>query len=165
MGRCRSTTCTRWTTAVIEALTQVKGIGRWTAEMFLMFRLHRPDVLPVGDLGIVKAVQRAYGLRKAPDPRRLTRIGEPWRPVSIDRVLVSLGESRQQTDRGQDTNGVGADLRIRARVVLCMRPSFRLLLIALVAVAGLTTSWRRPSPRRFRGFRPRSTLPNGPRSF
>jgi DNA-3-methyladenine glycosylase II len=66
--------------AVIEALTQVKGIGRWTAEMFLMFRLHRPDVLPVGDLGIVKAVQRAYGLRKAPDPKRLTRIGEPWRP-------------------------------------------------------------------------------------
>jgi len=66
--------------AVIEALTQVKGIGRWTAEMFLMFRLHRPDVLPVGDLGIVKAVQRAYGLRKAPDPGRLTRIGEPWRP-------------------------------------------------------------------------------------
>ena len=65
---------------VIEALTSVKGIGRWTAEMFLMFRLHRPDVLPVGDLGIVKAVQRAYGLRKAPDPERLTRIGEPWRP-------------------------------------------------------------------------------------
>ena len=66
--------------AVIEALTQVKGIGRWTAEMFLMFRLHRPDVLPVGDLGIVKAVQRAYRLRKAPDSKRLTRIGEPWRP-------------------------------------------------------------------------------------
>jgi DNA-3-methyladenine glycosylase II len=66
--------------AVVEALTQVKGIGRWTAEMFLMFRLQRPDVLPVGDLGIVKAVQRAYGLRKAPTPDRLTRIGEPWRP-------------------------------------------------------------------------------------
>ena len=65
---------------VIELLTEVKGIGRWTAEMFLMFRLHRPDVLPVGDLGIVKAVQRAYGLRKAPDPKRLTKIGEPWRP-------------------------------------------------------------------------------------
>ena len=65
---------------VIDALTQVKGIGRWTAEMFLMFRLHRPDVLPVGDLGIVKAVQRAYRLRKAPDPARLAKIGEPWRP-------------------------------------------------------------------------------------
>jgi DNA-3-methyladenine glycosylase II len=65
---------------VIVALTQVKGIGRWTAEMFLMFRLHRPDVLPVGDLGIVKAVQRAYGLRKVPSPERLRRLGEPWRP-------------------------------------------------------------------------------------
>ena len=66
--------------AVVEALTKVKGIGRWTAEMFLMFRLHRPDVLPVGDLGIVKAVQRAYGLRKVPDSKRLAKIGEPWRP-------------------------------------------------------------------------------------
>jgi DNA-3-methyladenine glycosylase II len=65
---------------VVKALTQVKGIGRWTAEMFLMFRLHRPDVLPVGDLGIVKAVQRAYRLRKVPTPERLTRIGEAWRP-------------------------------------------------------------------------------------
>jgi DNA-3-methyladenine glycosylase II len=65
---------------VVEVLTRVKGIGRWTAEMFLMFRLQRPDVLPVGDLGIVKAVQRAYRLRKAPSPDRLTRIGESWRP-------------------------------------------------------------------------------------
>ena len=65
---------------VIEALTQVKGIGRWTAEMFLMFRLHRPDVLPVGDLGIVKAVQRVYRLRTVPSPARLLRLGESWRP-------------------------------------------------------------------------------------
>src|SRR6185503_12086731 len=65
---------------VIERLTAVKGFGRWTAEMFLMFRLHRPDVLPVGDLGIVTAVQRLYGLRKRPDPKRLLKIGEPWRP-------------------------------------------------------------------------------------
>ena len=65
---------------VIDALTRVKGIGRWTAEMFLMFRLHRPDVLPVGDLGIVKEVHRAYRLRSLPSPQRLTRIGETWRP-------------------------------------------------------------------------------------
>lgn len=65
---------------VITALTSVKGIGRWTAEMFLMFRLHRFDVLPVGDLGILKAVQRAYRLRKLPSPERLTKIGETWRP-------------------------------------------------------------------------------------
>jgi DNA-3-methyladenine glycosylase II len=65
---------------VIVALTRVKGIGRWTAEMFLMFRLHRPDVLPVGDLGIVKAVTQAYRLRSRPTPARLTKIGEMWRP-------------------------------------------------------------------------------------
>jgi DNA-3-methyladenine glycosylase II len=66
--------------AVIAALTQVKGIGRWTAEMFLMFRLHRPDVLPVDDLGIVKAVRAAYRLRTDPTPARLERLGEAWRP-------------------------------------------------------------------------------------
>ncbi len=65
---------------VVAALTQVKGIGRWTAEMYLMFRLHRPDVLPVGDLGIVNAVRKAYRLRTAPTPLRLTRLGEAWRP-------------------------------------------------------------------------------------
>ena len=65
---------------VIARLVSVKGFGRWTAEMFLMFRLHRPDVLPVGDLGIVNAVQRLYRLRKRPDAKRLTKLGEPWRP-------------------------------------------------------------------------------------
>jgi len=65
---------------VIERLTAVKGFGRWTAEMFLMFRLHRPDVLPVGDLGIVNAVRQLYGLRKPPDPKRLQKLGEAWRP-------------------------------------------------------------------------------------
>ena len=66
--------------AVVAELTAVKGIGRWTAEMFLMFRLQRPDVLPVGDLGIVNAIKRAYRLRKTPTPERMTRIAEAWRP-------------------------------------------------------------------------------------
>lgn len=66
--------------AVVEALTAVTGIGRWTAEMFLMFRLRRPDVLPVGDLGIVNAVQRAYGLPARPAPAELAALGERWRP-------------------------------------------------------------------------------------
>jgi len=66
--------------AVIERLISVKGFGRWTAEMFLMFRLHRPDVLPAADLGIVNAVQRLYGLRKRPDAKRIRKIGEAWRP-------------------------------------------------------------------------------------
>jgi DNA-3-methyladenine glycosylase II len=65
---------------VIERLTAVKGFGRWTAEMFLMFRLHRPDVLPAGDLGIVNAIQRLYRLRKRPDPKRILKMGEIWRP-------------------------------------------------------------------------------------
>jgi DNA-3-methyladenine glycosylase II len=65
---------------VIERLTAVKGFGRWTAEMFLMFRLQRPDVLPVGDLGICTAVQRIYRLRQRPKPMRLIKIGEAWRP-------------------------------------------------------------------------------------
>jgi len=65
---------------VIAALTQVKGIGRWTAEMFLIFSLLRPDVLPVGDLGFRNAVQRAYGLRKLPEAKRLTQIAAGWRP-------------------------------------------------------------------------------------
>jgi DNA-3-methyladenine glycosylase II len=65
---------------VIAALTRVKGIGRWSAEMFLMFRLHRPDVLPVDDLGIVTAVKNVYGLRKRPTADRIRKIGEAWRP-------------------------------------------------------------------------------------
>jgi DNA-3-methyladenine glycosylase II len=81
---------------VIEALTLVKGIGRWTAEMFLMFRLHRPDVLPLDDLGIVKAVKRVYQLRSVPTPRRLMRLGESWRPyrsVACWYLWASLGNA------------------------------------------------------------------------
>lgn len=65
---------------VIATLTKIKGIGQWTAEMFLIFRLLRPDVLPVHDLGIKNAIQRAYRLRKHPKPDRILRIGEAWRP-------------------------------------------------------------------------------------
>jgi DNA-3-methyladenine glycosylase II len=66
--------------AAIEVLTGVKGIGRWTAQVYLMFRLRREDVLPDGDLGIQKAIQRAYGLRRLPAPVRVQRIGAPWAP-------------------------------------------------------------------------------------
>jgi DNA-3-methyladenine glycosylase II len=65
---------------VIEAIVKVKGLGRWSAEMFLMFRLRRPDVLPVDDLGIVNAIQRLYKLRKKPKADRIRKIGETWRP-------------------------------------------------------------------------------------
>ena len=66
--------------AIIEAVTQVNGIGVWTAQMFLMFRLGRPDVLPVLDFGIRNAVRLAYGLRKMPKAAQLERIAAPWRP-------------------------------------------------------------------------------------
>ena len=65
---------------IIQALTQVKGIGRWTAEMFLIFALGRLDVLPVDDLGFRRAVERNYGLPALPPPATLQTLGEPWRP-------------------------------------------------------------------------------------
>jgi DNA-3-methyladenine glycosylase II len=66
--------------SIIEALVQVKGIGRWTAEMYLIFCLARPDVLPVGDLGLRTAAMRAYGFPSLPDAAKLLDLAEPWRP-------------------------------------------------------------------------------------
>ncbi len=65
---------------VIAAVTRVKGIGPWTADMLLMFCLGRPDVLPVGDLGIQRMMRDAYALDALPDAAEMTRIAEPWRP-------------------------------------------------------------------------------------
>ena len=66
--------------AVIVAITEVRGLGRWSAEMFLMFRLNRPDVFPVDDLGIVKGVQKLLGMKRRPKPRTMLRAAEVWRP-------------------------------------------------------------------------------------
>jgi DNA-3-methyladenine glycosylase II len=65
---------------VIAELIEVKGIGRWTAEMFLIFHLGRSDVVSVGDLGIRRAVQLAYGMKDLPGPEELTKLAEEWRP-------------------------------------------------------------------------------------
>jgi DNA-3-methyladenine glycosylase II len=65
---------------VMATLTAVKGIGRWTAEMVLIFQLGRPDILPLDDVGLLRAVKQAYGLRRRPTPKQLTRLGEKWRP-------------------------------------------------------------------------------------
>lgn len=73
--------------AVIEEIVAVRGLGRWSAEMFLLFHLERPDVLSGGDLGIRRAVQIEYGLDEMPAPARVLEIGEPWRP---HRSLASL---------------------------------------------------------------------------
>jgi len=72
---------------VIAEIVAVRGLGVWTAEMFLLFHLERPDVLSGGDLGIRKAVQIEYGLEEMPTPTRVLEIGEPWRP---HRSLASL---------------------------------------------------------------------------
>jgi DNA-3-methyladenine glycosylase II len=72
---------------VIEQLVAVKGLGVWSVHMFLIFHLGRPDVLPVGDLGVRRAVQLTYGLDELPKPAELEKIAEPWRPW---RSLASL---------------------------------------------------------------------------
>jgi DNA-3-methyladenine glycosylase II len=65
---------------VIERLTTVKGIGEWTAHMFLIFALRRQDILPTGDLGIRAAIRKAYGLAELPKPPEMQKIAERWRP-------------------------------------------------------------------------------------
>lgn len=67
---------------IITHLTRVRGIGRWSAEMFLMFHLHRPDVLPVNDVGINRALMKCYGLEALPKPDDVRRLGEPWHPFA-----------------------------------------------------------------------------------
>jgi DNA-3-methyladenine glycosylase II len=65
---------------VLTQLTAVKGIGVWTAEIYLMFRLQRPDIFPADDLGLVKAAQKVYGLRQRPTRKKLLKMAEAWRP-------------------------------------------------------------------------------------
>ena len=92
---------------VIEALTGVKGIGRWTAEMFLMFVLNRPDVLPVDDLGLREGVRELYELKERPKSVELTAMGERWRPyrsvatwyVWRRKSNIPITDPRQSADR------------------------------------------------------------------
>ena len=65
---------------VIEVLTDVKGIGRWTAEMFLIFQLGRLDILPVGDLGLKKGIQSMYSLKELPEKEQIEQLAESWKP-------------------------------------------------------------------------------------
>ena len=81
---------------VIQALTAVKGIGEWSSHMFLMFTLHRPDVLAVGDLGVRNAAMRAYDLPAPPKAAELEALAEPWRPHRT-RACLYLWRSLQNT--------------------------------------------------------------------
>ena len=89
---------------VVDALTDVTGIGRWTAQMYLIFSLHRPDVLPTGDLGIRKAVGRAWGFRTLPAERTVERIGRRWAPYRsyASYYLWQSLTGPAPTDRGRD---------------------------------------------------------------
>jgi DNA-3-methyladenine glycosylase II len=84
---------------VVETLTQVKGVGRWTAEMFLIFCLKRPDVWPVDDLGVLKGLQRLYRMRRLPRRDRAMRLGERWRPYRTVATWYLW--------RGLDNGGIG----------------------------------------------------------
>jgi DNA-3-methyladenine glycosylase II len=81
---------------VIRALTAVKGIGEWSSHMFLMFTLHRPDVLAVGDLGVRNAAMRAYDLPAPPKAAELETLAEPWRPHRT-RACLYLWRSLENT--------------------------------------------------------------------
>ena len=88
---------------VIEALTKVKGLGRWSAEMFLMFRLRRPDVLPVDDLGIVNAIHRLYKLASAPTRSGFVAWGRPGVPIARWRAGIcgEVWRTRRSTRRSR----------------------------------------------------------------
>jgi DNA-3-methyladenine glycosylase II len=100
---------------LLEALTAVKGIGKWTAQMFLLFRLGRPNVLPDLDLGVRKGVQRVYGLRRLPTPKQVQSRGAAWSPFasvaawymwrSLDLPGQSGGAARRRTARARKKLG------------------------------------------------------------
>ena len=112
---------------VIRELTAVKGIGEWTAHMFLMFTLDRPDVLATGDLGVRNAAMRAYGLERPPAPAELTALAEPWRPVPHARVPIPLAQPGQRA---------GALTRLPSSAVMRRLVLAVVLACALPALAG-----------------------------
>ena len=86
---------------VIAALTDIKGVGVWTAHMFLIFALRRPNILPVGDLGVRMAIQRAYKKRKIPTPKQVEQIAKGWHPYCSYAAWYmwrSLEFPKEQTD-------------------------------------------------------------------
>ncbi len=94
--------------AIVEALVPIRGIGRWTVEMMLMFRLGRPDVLPVDDLGVRKGAQRVDALDLAPTPKQLLERGERWGPyrtyagLYLWRIADFVEQAKAPTNRSQD---------------------------------------------------------------
>ncbi|KAA2286222.1 DNA-3-methyladenine glycosylase family protein [Arenimonas fontis] len=94
--------------AIVERLTAIRGIGRWTVQMMLMFQLGRPDVLPVDDLGVRKGAQLLDRLKDMPTPRELAERGERWRPwrtlagLYLWRIVDGAGPAKEPIKRSQD---------------------------------------------------------------
>lgn len=92
--------------ALLAQLTKVKGIGEWTVHMFMIFSLHRPDVLPVGDLGVRKGVQELYKLKALPKPEEMAALCDRWRPYRsvgawyMWRLLESKGAAAKKAEKG-----------------------------------------------------------------
>jgi DNA-3-methyladenine glycosylase II len=103
---------------IIAELTRVKGIGRWTAEMFLMFNLGRPDVLPVDDLGFRTAAMKAYRMRQLPTATKLRKLGERWRPYRTVAVWYLWQMGRIKLPDSSDGGVVRPKLAKRKRAPL-----------------------------------------------
>lgn len=108
--------------AIIADLTRVRGIGRWTAEMFLMFNLHRPDVFPVDDLGVRNAVARLYGMSTPPPPKELREFGERWRPYRSVAAWY-LWQSMNVATPGDGAKDVAAKAKSNARKTAALKGS------------------------------------------
>ena len=91
---------------ITHILTKVKGIGDWTANIFLMFSLNHPDILPIGDLGIRKGIQKLCGLENLPDSKTMLQIAEPWRPfrTAASWYLWRLLETKPEITSIYDTD-------------------------------------------------------------
>ena len=97
---------------IIARLTQVRGIGRWTVEMLLLFDLGRPDVWPVDDYGVRKGFAKTFGKRKLPTPKQLMKIGEKWRPYRS----IAAWYFWRALDKPEKTN------RLAMRAASCVVP-------------------------------------------
>src|SRR5262249_24976210 len=104
---------------LVERLDSVRGIGRWTVEMFLIFRLGRPDVLPIHDLGVQKGWSVAYGKRHKPRPKELLKFGERWRPY---RTVASWYMWRAFEKAGYAATNKIKEPRVERKVRVTIKP-------------------------------------------
>ena len=141
--------------AIIELLTQVRGVGRWTVEMLLISNLARPDVLPVDDFGVRNGFRAAYGLRKLPHPKALAAWGERWKPFRSAAAwyLWRAVELERAGTLPRPTERIRLPRVVKRRAAGKRRANLR---PGGASSARLRRSGARTSPRRRRGSRPRA---------